>query len=134
MVGAVRIDGRRANGSNGTAGAVADRNGRSSFRDLAVCKHRHGVVSAATHRERLARRNVAACQRDLVQWSHGAGRPVWRPIHRSPAARAGTECFHQLLSMPRWRSLILTILNEERQWPIFTKVLRREDLKNDPRL
>ena len=33
--------------------------------------------------------------------SNGAGRLVWRPIHRSPAARAGAERFHQLLSMPR---------------------------------
>jgi crotonobetainyl-CoA:carnitine CoA-transferase CaiB-like acyl-CoA transferase len=31
----------------------------------------------------------------------------------------------------RW--LILTILNEERQWPIFTKCLGREDLLTDPR-
>ncbi|HEY3031234.1 MAG TPA: CoA transferase [Bradyrhizobium sp.] len=31
----------------------------------------------------------------------------------------------------RW--LILTILNEERQWPVFIKCLGREDLQNDPR-
>jgi crotonobetainyl-CoA:carnitine CoA-transferase CaiB-like acyl-CoA transferase len=31
----------------------------------------------------------------------------------------------------RW--LILTILNEERQWPVFVKCLGREDLQNDPR-
>jgi len=31
----------------------------------------------------------------------------------------------------RW--LILTILNEERQWPIFIKCLGREDLQDDPR-
>jgi len=30
----------------------------------------------------------------------------------------------------RW--LILTILNEERQWPIFIKCLGREDLQSDP--
>jgi crotonobetainyl-CoA:carnitine CoA-transferase CaiB-like acyl-CoA transferase len=31
----------------------------------------------------------------------------------------------------RW--LILTILNEERQWPVFIKCLGRNDLQNDPR-
>jgi crotonobetainyl-CoA:carnitine CoA-transferase CaiB-like acyl-CoA transferase len=31
----------------------------------------------------------------------------------------------------RW--LILTILNEERQWPVFIKCLGRDDLQNDPR-
>lgn len=31
----------------------------------------------------------------------------------------------------RW--LILTILNEERQWPLFAKALGREDLTDDPR-
>jgi crotonobetainyl-CoA:carnitine CoA-transferase CaiB-like acyl-CoA transferase len=31
----------------------------------------------------------------------------------------------------RW--LILTILNEERQWPVFVKCLGRDDLQNDPR-
>ena len=31
----------------------------------------------------------------------------------------------------RW--LILTILNEERQWPVFIKCLGREDLQSDPR-
>ena len=31
----------------------------------------------------------------------------------------------------RW--LILTILNEERQWPVFIKCLGREGLQNDPR-
>jgi crotonobetainyl-CoA:carnitine CoA-transferase CaiB-like acyl-CoA transferase len=29
--------------------------------------------------------------------------------------------------------LILTILNEERQWPVFIKCLGRDDLQNDPR-
>jgi formyl-CoA transferase len=55
-----------------------------------------------------------------------------RFIDRPPREQA-LNAFTNYYQCRDGRWLILTILNEERQWPVFIKCLGREDLQSDPR-
>jgi crotonobetainyl-CoA:carnitine CoA-transferase CaiB-like acyl-CoA transferase len=55
-----------------------------------------------------------------------------RFIDRPPREQA-LNAFTNYYQCRDGRWLILTILNEERQWPVFIKCLGRDDLQNDPR-
>ena len=55
-----------------------------------------------------------------------------RFIDRPPREQA-LNAFTNYYQCRDGRWLILTVLNEERQWPAFIKCLGREDLQNDPR-
>jgi len=55
-----------------------------------------------------------------------------RFIDRPPREQA-LNAFTNYYQCRDGRWLILTILNEERQWPVFIKCLGREDLQDDPR-
>jgi len=55
-----------------------------------------------------------------------------RFVDRPPREQA-LDAFTNYYQCRDKRWLILTILNEERQWPVFIKCLGRNDLRNDPR-
>jgi crotonobetainyl-CoA:carnitine CoA-transferase CaiB-like acyl-CoA transferase len=55
-----------------------------------------------------------------------------RFIDRPPREKA-LNAFTNYYQCQDKRWLILTILNEERQWPVFIKCLGRDDLQDDPR-
>jgi crotonobetainyl-CoA:carnitine CoA-transferase CaiB-like acyl-CoA transferase len=96
-----------------------------------------GIVTALYQRERTGK---GTCVRTSLMangiWSNGfyaqaklcgATFPERRPRERARNAVSN----HYRCRDGRW--LILSLLNEERQWPVFVKCLGREDLLEDPR-
>jgi crotonobetainyl-CoA:carnitine CoA-transferase CaiB-like acyl-CoA transferase len=96
-----------------------------------------GIVMALYQRERTGK--GALVRSSLL--ANG----LWSNAYLAQAALCGArftarppreQAFNALTTYYRCRDarwLILTILNEERQWPVFAKCLGREDLITDPR-
>lgn len=96
-----------------------------------------GIVTALYHRERTGK-GTQVMSNLMVNgiWSNGiyaqaalCGATFQQRQPRHRALNAVTN--HYKCSDGRW--IILSLLNEEKQWPTFVKVINRDDLAADPR-
>ena len=133
LLGALGPDGSGARRCQYDAGALGRRHGRPPLRDGAVRRDRHRALQARTHRQGLACRLEPDGQRRL---GHGVlaqaklcGAKFGERRPRERALNAVTN--HYKCQDGRW--LILSLLNEERQWPALARCLGREDLIADAR-
>ncbi len=115
------------------AGALGRRHGRPSLRDGAVWRDRHRALQARAHRQGLACQFEPDGQRRLGQRGAGTGQIMRREIRRAASARTRAERGDQSLQCRDGRWLILSLLNEERQWPTLARCLGREDFITDAR-
>ena len=116
------------------AGALGRRHGRPSLRHGAVRRHRHRALQARAHRQGLACQFEPDGQRRLGQRRPGAGQIMRREIPASGVSREhalNAVTNHYKCKDGRW--IILSLLNEDRQWPALARCLGREDLITDAR-
>ena len=102
--------------------------GISLYAGIVMGLYQRQLTGMGTHVGTSLLANGIWCDGVMAQAALCGARFIDRPP-REQALNAFTN-YYQCRDK-RW--LILTILNEERQWPVFIKCLGREDLQNDPR-
>jgi crotonobetainyl-CoA:carnitine CoA-transferase CaiB-like acyl-CoA transferase len=102
--------------------------GISIYADIVMGLYQRQLTGMGAHVGTSLLANGIWCNGVMAQAALCGARFIDRPP-REQALNAFTN-YYQCRDK-RW--LILTILNEERQWPVFIKCLGRDDLQNDPR-
>jgi crotonobetainyl-CoA:carnitine CoA-transferase CaiB-like acyl-CoA transferase len=102
--------------------------GISLYASIVMGLYQRQLTGKGTHVGTSLLANGIWCNGVMAQAALCGARFIDRPP-REQALNAFTNYYR--CRDGRW--LILTILNEERQWPAFIKCLERDDLQNDPR-